>query len=173
MGYLLKCHKKDIHKNPPHPDKDKQIKLIQATIKDNKIKNIPTISIDTKKKELVGQFKRSGKSYMKKGEFQHVNEYDYSNWGLGKAVPYGIYDIFTNKGYVNVGQSANTADLAIESIKQWWYKEGQEYYENAPILYILADAGGANSCRGRLWKYNLQQFSNEIKIPIVKVTSYD
>jgi hypothetical protein len=115
----------------------------------------PVISVDTKKKELIGNFKNYGQVWCQ--EATAVNDHDFEQNALGKAVPYGIYDLQHNRGYVYVGKSADTPQFAVEMIVRWWTTEGQDLYPNANQLLILADAGGSNGCRPRLWKQKLQE----------------
>jgi len=126
----------------------------------------PVISVDTKKRETVGNFKNHGRTWEKKGQPKLVNVYDFLSLGIGIAIPYGIYDIFKNKGFVNVGISNDTSEFAVETIRQWWNLIGKDQYHNAKNLLICADGGGSNGSRRKGWKYFLQEFADEIKITI-------
>jgi len=124
------------------------------------------ISVDAKKKELVGDFKNNGRKWMKKGKAEIVNVYDFWFLAKGRAIPYGIYDICMNNGFVNVGIDHNTSEFAVESIRQWWNKIGKKNYPNAKELLICADGGGSNASRSRLWKFYLQKFANKTGLNI-------
>jgi Rhodopirellula transposase DDE domain len=124
------------------------------------------ISVDTKKKELVGEFKNGGREWAKKGEPVEVNTHDFPSYAKGKATPYGVYDITHNEGYVSLGISADTAAFAASSILAWWQHLGQKRYPNAETLTITADSGGSNSPRGRLWRLELGKLAELIGIPI-------
>ncbi|KKB96160.1 hypothetical protein SZ25_00753, partial [Candidatus Arcanobacter lacustris] len=124
------------------------------------------ISVDTKKKELIGQYKNSGKTYRTKGDPEKVKTYDFVDEKLGRANPYGVYDIANNIGWVSVGTDHDTSAFAVDTIRKWWNSMGKERYPNATELMITADGGGSNGSRVRLWKIELQKFANEIGIPI-------
>lgn len=160
-GYSLQSNRK-VKEGGDVPDRDKQFKFISEKTKSFQQKNCPVISVDTKKKELIGEFKNSGQEYSKKGKPKKVKVYDFVDKEKGKAVPYGIYDISKNKGFVNVGLSSDTAEFAVNSIRSWWYEMGESIYKEAPEIYINADGGGSNGTRVRLWKTELQKFANEI-----------
>jgi hypothetical protein len=149
-----------------HPDRDAQFRHINKTVKQFLGKQYPVISVDTKKKELVGNYKNPGKEWAKKGTPVEVNGHDFPDPMVPKAVPYGIYDISKNTGWVNVGISADTAEFAVDSIRYWWNKIGKKKYPRADQVLICADAGGSNSCRSRLWKKELQEFCNTERIQI-------
>jgi hypothetical protein len=136
------------------PDQDKQFEYIASQRKDFTAAGLPIISVDTKKKELIGNFQRRGKTWGK--EAIAVNEYDFPSMAECRAVPYGIYDVIKNKGYVYVGTSGNTPEFAVDTIVRWWKKEGCLTYPGAAKLLILADGGGSNGCRSRAWKPPLQ-----------------
>jgi hypothetical protein len=125
----------------------------------------PAISVDTKKKELVGNYKNGGAEWRPKGQPVDVKVHDFKG-ELGRVSPYGVYDIFANTGWVNLGISADTAEFAVESIRRWWNNHGQARYPQATELLITADCGGSNGYRVRLWKLELQRLANEIAIPI-------
>jgi len=128
--------------------------------------NQPVISVDAKKKENVGNFANSGMEWEKRGNPILVNTYDFPDKELGKACPYGVYDIARNEGWVNVGISKDTAEFAVESIRRWWIKMGKCQYPNAKRLLITADGGGSNGYRTRLWKLEIQKLANEFNLKI-------
>ena len=160
MGYSLQANKKAFE-GSSHPERDEQFYYINDCVKEFVSKNQPVISVDTKKKELVGNFKNKGQIWTKKGQAKHVNAYDYPSFAKGKVVPYGAYDINLNKGFVNVGISSDTSEFAVESIRQWWKQLGKKHYPKAKKLLITADSGGSNGYRNRGWKYFLNQFAKE------------
>ena len=153
-----------------HPDRDAQFAHINATVKAAVKAAIaagePAISVDTKKKELVGDFKNSGRELRPKGQPEPVRVHDFEIPELGKVAPYGVYDIAANHGWVSVGIDADTGAFAVESIRRWWHKLGQAGYPNASRLVITADCGGSNGPRVKLWKRELQRFVNEIGLTI-------
>ena len=122
--------------------------------------------MDTKKKELIGNFKNGGAEWHPKGKPKEVNVYDFPSLAEGRANPYGVYDVKRNEAWVNVGVDKDTAEFAIESIRRWWKHCGSHQYENASELLITADSGGSNGSRVRLWKVGLQRLANELGIPI-------
>ena len=149
-----------------HPDRDSQFKYINKTVKKFLRIKHPVISVDTKKKELVGNYKNAGKEWKPKSAPDEVNGHDFPDPKVPKAVPYGVYDIANNTGWVNVGMSADTAEFAVESIQYWWKKIGKKEYKKSKKLLICADAGGSNSYRSRLWKKKLQEFCDAEKIEV-------
>lgn len=165
MGYSLQANRKT-REGSDHPDRDQQFLFINEKTKDFQKRNEPVISVDTKKKEMIGNYKNSGRAYHPKGAAPEVNVYDFINGATGKAAPYGVYDLSQNNGWVSVGISSDTAEFAVNSIRSWWREMGQATYKNATCLYINADGGGSNSARSRLWKTELQKFSNEINMEI-------
>lgn len=160
-GYSLQTNRKT-KEGGINPDRDAQFNFISNKAKDFQSRNQPVISVDTKKKELVGEFKNGGVEYCKKGQPTKVNVYDFVDKEKGKAAPYGIYDISKNNGFVSVGVSADTAEFSVNSIRSWWREMGKNAYQNATEMYINADGGGSNGSRVRLWKIELQKFANEI-----------
>src|SRR3972149_7348407 len=130
-----------------HPDRNAQFEFINATAREFLEHGWPVISVDTKKKELVGQFKNAGKEWQKKGEPVAVNMHDFADPVLGKVIPYGVYDVGRNEGWVSVGISHDTAQFAVEAIRQWWLRMGQRVYPADPLLFINADGGGRNCGR--------------------------
>lgn len=165
MGYSLQANVKS-KESGTSEERDSQFKYINKQVKIFEKKNMPIISVDTKKKELVGNFKNNGRKWMKKGEAEIVNVYDFPSLAKGQAIPYGIYEVLKNNGFVNVGTSHDTAEFAVESIKKWWENIGKENYANSNELLICADGGGSNASRSRLWKFYLQKFANEIGLKI-------
>src|SRR5216684_3586908 len=129
-------------------------------------KGDPMISVDCKKKELIGHFKNNGREWQPKGEETTVNVYDYLSLADGKAVPYGVYDLVHNQGFVNVGVDHDTAEFAVESIRRWWQQHGQRLYPQKTRLLITADGGGSNAARSRLWKREMQRLANETGLTI-------
>ena len=161
MGYSLQGNRK-IKEGAGHPDRDAQFNFINNKTKEFQKKNQPVISVDTKKKELIGEFKNAGQEYCKKGHPTKVNTYDFIDKALGKAAPYGVYDLSKNNGWVSVGVSCDTAEFAVNSIRSWWFEMGEAVYKDATEIYINADGGGSNGTRVRMWKTELQKFANEI-----------
>ena len=149
-----------------HPDRDAQFAHINATVKAAIAAGQPAISVDTKKKELVGDFKNSGRELRAQGQPEAVRVHDFKIPELGKAAPYGVYDIAANHGWVSVGVDADTAAFAVESIRRWWHKLGRTRYPDATSLTITADCGGSNGAKVRLWKRELQRFANETGLAI-------
>jgi len=166
QGYSLQSNKKDLSIKSSHPDREAQFEYINKTAQEYMNAQQPVISIDAKKKENIGNFINKGAEYSRKREPVKVLDHDFPIKELGKATPYGIYDIMKNAGFVNVGISSDTAEFAVESIKKWWYKMGQETYPKAQRIYITADSGGSNGVRVKLWKVKLQELSNELGIKI-------
>lgn len=164
LGYSLQGNRKTLE-GADHPDRKAQFEFINARA-ENAINNgQPVISVDTKKKELVGQYKNGGKELRPKGEPQ-VKVYDFVDKDLGRANPYGVYDITNNLGWVSVGTDHDTASFAVATIRRWWFGMGKELYPVARELLITADGGGSNGSRVRLWKLELQNLANELGIPI-------
>jgi len=147
-------------------NRNSQFEYINKIVKEALVNQNPVISVDGKKKENVGNYANKGCEYHKKGAPIEVNAYDFPDKEKGKVTPYGIYDLAQNKGWVNVGCDHDTAEFAVFSIRQWWFKMGKELYPNAQKLIITADGGGSNSSVSKLWKMELQKLSNEINIPI-------
>jgi hypothetical protein len=164
MGFTLQSNKKS-HEGGNSPDRDEQFNHIARTAQAFIEMEQPVISVDAKKKELVGNFKNNGREYHPSGEAEKVEIYDFINEN-GRATPYGIYDIAANEGFVNVGVSHDTAEFAVDSIRRWWAEMGQPRYPHAHSLLINADGGGSNGSRNRLWKIELQKFANEAGLNI-------
>ncbi len=165
IGYSLQANVKS-KENGSSAERDSQFRYINEQVRIFEKKGMPVISVDTKKKELVGNFKNNGRKYQKKGKAEIVNVYDFGYLAKGKAIPYGIYEVIKNNGFVNVGISHDTAEFAVESIKQWWKNIGKRNYPKARELLICSDSGGSNANRSRLWKFYLQKFANKTKLKI-------
>ena len=163
--YSLQSNKKT-EEGADHPDRDAQFRYINAQAKQLQTKNQPVISVDTKKKELIGNFKNQGREWRKTGNPRKVNMHDFADPKLGKVAPYGVYDLSRNEGWVNVGIDHDTASFAVESIRRWWTRLGMKRYPNATDLMITADCGGSNANRGRLWKVELQQLADKLQMTI-------
>lgn len=165
MGYSLQANRKTLE-GASHPDRNEQFEHINSKVKHYQAIEQPVISVDTKKKELVGDFKNVGREFRLKGDPQKVRVHDFLDPKLGKASPYGVYDITNNVGWVNVGIDHDTSSFAVESIRRWWYTMGYEQYPEATQLLITADSGGSNGYRLRLWKLELQNLANETGLSI-------
>jgi len=166
LGYSLQLNQKALQVGEAHVDRDAQFEHINAKARSFMEEGQPVISVDTKKKENIGNFKNNGVEYAPKGTPTQVLDHDFPILGLGKASPYGIYDVRENEGYVNVGISSDTAEFAAQSIRTWWDEMGCLKYHGATKLYITADGGGSNGSRNKLWKKSLQILSNEIGLEI-------
>lgn len=165
LGFSLKANKKNIE-GVSHPDRDAQFLHIKNTCEVFEKKGNPIISVDCKKKELIGNFKNNGREWQPKGKNTIVNVYDFKNLSDGKAAPYGVYDMVKNTGFVNVGVDHDTASFAVESIRRWWNSVGEKLYFHKTELLITSDGGGSNGVRNRLWKKELQQLANEMRLSI-------
>jgi hypothetical protein len=165
LGYSLQGNRKTLE-GTNHPDRNAQFEYINARTEEAVRHGQPVISVDTKKKELVGRFKNGGKAWCPQGEPEHVNVYDFVDKELGRANPYGVYDLANNAGWVSVGTDHDTASFAVSTIRRWWAVMGKPLYPGAKELMITADGGGSNGSRVRLWKLELQQLSDELGIPI-------
>lgn len=164
-NYSLQLNKKE-REGKSVPDRNAQFEYINEQIKKFHSEGQPVISVDTKKKELVGNYKNAGREYRKKGDPLEVNMHDFPNEEDGKVAPYGVYDLGKNKGWVNVGITSDTAEFAVNTIRSWWRKMGKADYFKASKLMITADCGGSNGNRVRLWKWELQKLANELQIEI-------
>jgi len=164
-GFSLQANRKT-DEGKSHPDRNAQFEHIHSEVKKFQSQGQPVISVDAKKKELVGNFKNTGKEYRRKKEPEKVKVYDFPSDAEGKAIPYGVYDITHNKGWVSVGIDHDTAEFAVETIKKWWAQMGKQTYQDAKRLLITADGGGSNSSRSRLWKKELQGLSDETGLTI-------
>jgi len=165
LGFSLQANKKT-DEGSTNEDRNAQFDYINHLAIAFMEQGNPVISVDCKKKELIGNFKNNGNEWNPKKEPLEVKVYDFVDKELGKAAPYGIYDLAKNEGFVNVGISADTAAFAVNSIRKWWLAMGKDLYPSSTKLYINADGGGSNSSRGRLWKSELQQFSTEMGLTI-------
>ena len=166
MGYSLQANRKT-REGKQHPDRDAQFQHINRKVKSFQRRGQPVISVDAKKRELVGDFKNTGQEWEPKGTPQAVRTHDFKDKDLGVAIPYGIYDQTQNQGWVSVGIDHNTAEFAVESIRQWWRRMGRQTYPQARELLITADAGSSNGYRCRLWKVCLQQLADELGLRIM------
>ena len=172
VGELLKGQKFSLQANSKtregasHPDRDAQFAHINARVSRALAEQQPVISVDTKKKELVGDFKNAGREWRPQGDPEAVRVHDFLIKELGRAVPYGIYDLAANAGWVSVGIDHDTAEFAVQTIRNWWHSVGSKRYPNARHLTITADGGGSNGSRVRLWKRELQRLANELGIDI-------
>src|SRR6266702_554948 len=165
LGYSLQALRKT-REGGEHPDRDGQFEHLNAQAAAFLAAGEPAVSVDAKKKELVGDFKNPGREWHPQGAAEQVRVYDFPIAGLGRATPYGIYDVGQNTGWVNVGIDHNTAAFAVESIRRWWHSVGQSQYPEAKRLLISADSGGSNGSRVRLWKWELQQLADETGLSI-------
>ena len=165
MGYSLQANRKT-REGTNHPDRDAQFDYINDQVKQALAAGEPAISVDTKKKELVGDFKNGGREYRPKGEPEPVRVHDFIIPELGRAAPYGVYDIADNAGWVSVGIDHDTASFAVNAIRRWWQAMGRARYPHATRLVVTADCGGSNGVRLRLWKRELQTLANELGISI-------
>jgi transposase len=165
LGYSLQANVKTLE-GTSHPDRDQQFQYINAHVKQYLKHHRPVISVDTKKKELVGSYKNPGQTWRRQGDPQLVNVHDFPDKQRGKAIPYGVYDIGQNLGWVHVGCDNATASFAIESIRRWWGQMGKPLYPRVRTLLICADSGGSNGYRVRLWKRELQRLANTLGLDI-------
>lgn len=159
-GFSLQANRKT-DEGKGHPDRNAQFEYIYSKVKEFQSQNQPVISVDAKKKELVGNFKNAGKELRRKKEPEKVKVYDFPSDAKGKAIPYGVYDMTYNKGWVSVGVDHDTAEFAVETIRKWWTQMGRPFYPDGKRLLITADGGGSNSSRSRLWKRELQKLSDD------------
>ena len=164
-GYSLQGNRKT-KEGGTHPDRNAQFEHINATVKKFQRRGQPVISVDTKKKELVGDFKNGGREWQPQGKPEEVRVHDFLDQKLGKAIPYGVYDLTNNQGWVSVGIDHDTAQFATAAIGRWWKKMGRQRHPHATELLIMADGGGSNGSRCRLWKVALQALANQLGIPI-------
>lgn len=164
-GYSLQSNRK-VREGDEHPDRDAQFRHINDTVTEYQARGQPVISVDTKKKELIGDFKNPGREWHPRGQPEEVRTHDFVDKELGKVTPYGVYDPTANVGWVSVGTDHDTAEFAVESIRRWWLQMGQARYRDADELMITADCGGSNGYRLRLWKLALQVLANEFRLRI-------
>jgi hypothetical protein len=165
LGYSLQANRKTIE-GKGHPDRDAQFQYINRRVQAFQRRGQPVVSVDAKKKELVGQFRNGGREWRPRGQPEEVEVYDFAKKDLGKALPYGIYDQTANTGWVSVGIDHDTAEFAVETLRRWWRNMGGEVYPRAKRLLITADGGGSNGRRCRLWKVELQGFADEAGLSI-------
>jgi hypothetical protein len=160
LHFSLQADRKT-HEGADHPDRNAQFHYIARKVRQFQRRGQPAISVDTKKKELIGPFKNAGREWQPRGEPEKVNAYDFPNLAEGKAIPYGVYDLAQNEGWVSVGTDHDTPAFAVAAIRQWWVRMGRMTYPTATELLITADSGGSNSARARLWKVELQRLADQ------------
>jgi hypothetical protein len=165
-GYSLQANRKT-REGAAHPDRNAQFEHINALVKGFLDRGQPAISVDTKKKELVGDFKNGGREWHPRGQPEDVRVHDFKDESLGKVVPYGVYDILNNQGWVSVGIDHDTAQFAANSIRRWWKQMGSSRFPRARELLITADGGGSNGFRSRLWKMSLQGLADDLGLRLV------
>jgi hypothetical protein len=165
IGYRRQVNRKS-YEGGKNPDRGSQFEHINAQAEEHIAQGQPVISVDTKKKENIGDFKNAGSDYRPQGSPEHVRVHDFIDKKLGKAVPYGVYDLAANTGYVSVGIDHDTAQFAVNGIRSWWNSLGKTCYPNAKRLLITADGGGSNGSRVRLWKIELQKLADELGVEI-------
>lgn len=165
-GYSLQGNRKT-REGGQHPDRNAQFEFINKTVRSFQKRGQPVISIDTKKKELVGDFKNAGREWRPAGQPLEVRVHDFIDKKLGKAIPYGVYDVTNNEGWVSVGIDHDTAQFAAQAVRRWWKRMGRKRFPRATELLITADGGGSNSCRSRLWKVALQDLADQIGLKLV------
>lgn len=165
LEYSLQGNRKT-REGTDHPDRDEQFEYINRKVKAFQRRSQPVISVDTKKKELIGDFKQSGREWRPKGTPIKVRTHDFADPDLGKATPYGVYDLANNEGWVSVGIDHDTAEFAVETIRRWWKEMGCQSFPKAKELLITADSGGSNGHRSRLWKFSLQGLADQIGLKI-------
>ncbi len=169
-GYSLQAPNKAVEGNQ-HPDRNAQFEHINKTAERCLMQGIPVISVDTKKKELVGNFKNGGSEWQPKDEPELVDVHDFPGDAVGKAIPYGVYDVAANAGFVSVGVDHDTPVFAVATIKAWWKQVGSVRYPHAREMFVNADAGGSNGYRARVWKHELQRMSDELGI-VIRVSHF-
>jgi hypothetical protein len=165
LGFSLQANRKT-REGKQHPDRDAQFQYINRQVRRFQRKGQPVVSVDAKKRELVGDFKNGGREWQPKGQPETVRTHDFRDKQLGVAIPYGVYDLTQNDGWVSVGIDHDTAQFAVESIRRWWQHMGSLAYPEASELLITADAGGSNGTRCRLWKLSLQELADELGLKI-------
>jgi hypothetical protein len=164
-GYSLQAPNKSVE-GTQHPDRNAQFEYINAKAQDCLERGVPVISVDTKKKELVGNFKNGGREWQPQGEPELVDVHDFPTDAIGKAIPYGVYDLAANDGFVSVGVDHDTPVFAVTSIEAWWKRVGEPRYAGARAIFITADAGGSNGHRPRMWKAELQRLADKLDLAI-------
>jgi transposase len=165
LGYSLRANRK-MHEGADHPDRDAQFAHINGKVKAFQRRGQPVVSVDTKKKELVGDFRNPGREWRPEGQPEEVRVHDFKDPELGRAIPYGIYDMTRNDGWVSVGIDHDTAQFACETLRRWWREMGKPVYPKAEELLVTADSGGSNGSRSRLWKVELQGLADAIGVKI-------
>ena len=165
QGYSLQATRKTLE-GGDHPDRDAQFQHIASEVTRMQADGHPVISVDCKKKELIGPFKNAGREWQLAGKPEAVNVYDFPDMADGKAIPYGVYDVTRNEGWVSVGIDHDTAEFAVSTIRQWWRRMGRPQYKGATALYVTADGGGSNGARNRLWKSELQRLADDTGLTI-------
>ena len=165
LGYSLQANRKT-REGADHPDRNAQFEYINRRVKSLQRRGQPVISVDTKKKELIGNFRNGGREWRPAGKPMEVNVHDFPDPELGKAIPYGVYDLTNNEAWVSVGIDHDTADFAVKTILRWWRKMGRKRFPDAQELLITADSGGSNSARCKLWKVALQDFADETGLKV-------
>ncbi|EQD58977.1 Rhodopirellula transposase family protein, partial [mine drainage metagenome] len=165
LGFSLQANAKTVE-GKQHPDRDAQFRHINARVKSHLRRGLPVLSVDTKKKELVGNFKNAGQAWRPQGTPTRVRVHDFPEPDVGRAIPYGIYDVGRDRGWVSVGQDHDTATFAVESLRRWWASVGQPAYRDARRLLLCADGGGSNGSRLRLWKLELGRLAQETGLTI-------
>ncbi|HRX71232.1 MAG: ISAzo13 family transposase [Candidatus Competibacteraceae bacterium] len=165
LDYSLQANRKT-REGSSHPDRDAQFAYINERSQQFQRRGQPVVSVDAKKKELVGAFKNGGREWRPKGEPERVNVYDFRTQALGRAVPYGVYDVAANRGWVSVGMDHDTAEFAVGTLRRWWHQMGQGCYPAARELLIVADGGGSNGSRTRLWKTELQRLADDTGLAV-------
>lgn len=165
LGYSLQSTRKKME-GKSHPDRNAQFEFINNRVRDFQNRSQPVVSVDAKKKELIGRFDNSGREYQPKGNPEETETYDFPSLADGKGLPYGVYDVAKNQGWVSIGTDHDTGQFAVHTIRQWWYQMGQAVYPHAKELLVTADGGGSNGSRNRLWKCELQRFVDETKLSV-------
>lgn len=166
LGYSLQANQKT-KEGKQHPDRNAQFEFIYREVGRHQAEGQPVISVDTKKKELIGNFKNGGREWLPEGEPRRVRVHDFLIPRKGKAIPYGVYDLTRDEGWVTVGVDHDTAAFAVNSIRRWWKTMGRRVYPKGRTLLITADSGGSNGARTRLWKWELQKLANECRLTIL------
>ena len=165
LGYSLQANRKTLE-GRQHPDRDAQFRRIDRRVRAFQRLGQPVVSVDTKKKELIGRYRNGGREWRPKGQPEEVKVHDFIDRELGKAIPYGVYDLTANAGWVSVGVDHDTAEFAVHTLRRWWWQMGRHTYPNAKRLLITADGGGSNSSRSRLWKFELQKLADALGLGI-------
>jgi transposase len=165
LGYSLQSNRKTLE-GRQHPDRDARFQYLNRRVKAFQRQGQPVVSVDTKKKELVGKFRNGGREWQPLGQPERVKGHDFPDEALGKVIPYGVYDMAANTGWVSVGVDHDTAEFAVETLRRWWHHMGHEAYPQATRLLITADGGGSNGSRCRLWKVELQKLADELGLQL-------